>query len=767
MPNKRTNGPDYGAKNGSDPLSVLEARPAIPVAVNDAYQFGAQAEMSKSLFMRCLEVLQRWRRGFLLFSAVGLLAAIGITAVKTPMYQAHAVMEIDDMNEDFLNMKQVTPVHETGPFDSITDLETQVRAIESDGLLQHAASRVGSARGSIDSWRPQVSGWRRFIHAAAPEKTSDFDSPEVLGRRMKARILPQTKDVEVSVDSSNPDLAAALANAICDEFIEENVEARWNVSRQTGEWLDRLLKEMRARLAHSEEALQQYAESAGLVFNSDRKSVSDDKLHEIQDELSKARADREAKQARYELVRKNSSQALPELSDDASLTDYESKLTDLKRQAADISTTYTPAYTKLRKLEAQIASLEDSIRQERQDVIQRIENDFWAAARRESLLERDYNAQSRSVSLEAEKGVQYNVLQREVDSNRQAYDTMLQRAQEATIAAGMRASNVRMVDPASAPKVPYKPSLMLNLLVGLFFGMMLGSVYVLVRESTDAAFRHPGDGVQYLNVAELGFIVHLNAKDLPHRSRSSPVLFSAGSNTKAPPLLGSFSNSEAVKAIDSFHGIVTSLRFWMRADEKSYVLTLTSPGPGEGKTTAVANLGLALAEANTRVLLIDGDLRRGKLSTLLHASGRGGLLEVLQAAPNVNPLTYVEQTGVPGLSLLGGDRLTIAGCPLLQSKPMDGILQQLKEHFDVILIDTAPVLTAPDTRILGRSADGVILVTRAGKTNRQAAAAALQRLTQDGSAIVGTIFNDWNPRDSLGSYYPYYHETPVSSQEQA
>ncbi len=771
MSDERNNGSNYSWSKRRELINAaFENQRALAPPLNEISSPDIQAGVGapqRSIWMIWREILRRWRHGFLVCTALGLLGGLLVTALRTPMYQGRALMEIEDLNEDFLNMKQVTPVRESGPWDSITDLQTQVKTLQSGHLLEHALRRLDADVQDIDSWHPPISTWSKFWHVRSPERAADLSSPELLARRVKARIVPQTKDVEVLVEASNPRLAAALANAICQEFVQENVEARWNLSRQTGEWLDELLKDMRAKLARSEAALQRYAESAGLVFNSDQKSVSNDKLHQIQDELTRARAEREEKQARFELAAKSPDEALPEVLDDKSLADYQAKLTDLRRQAAEISTAYTPEYSKLKKLQAQIATLEDSIRQQRQDVLQRIQNEYWAAARRESLLENDYNAQSRSVSLEAEKGVQYNVLQREVEGNRQAYDAMLQRVQEATIAAGMRASNVRMVDPALPSKAPYRPNVILNSIVGLFSGMILGGVYVLVRDSTDSSFRQPGDGTQYLKVAELGFIVHVDTKKGKALAASArPLLAGSGWRGGRPVLVSGFEDTEAAMVADSFRGILTSLRFSTGAADRPCILAVTSPGPREGKTTAVANLGMALAESKSRVLLIDGDLRRGQLSALLGASGTGGLLKLLQAAPDTNPLSYVEATGIPGLSVLGGDRTTIAAYPLLQSGRLPRILSPLKENFDIILIDTAPVLTAPDTRILGRSADGVILLVRAGKTDRQAALAAAQRLVDDGSLLLGTIFNDWDPKDSFGSYYGYYGKTYFSDKSE-
>ena len=238
-------------------------------------------------------------------------------------------------------------------------------------------------------------------------------------RSLKVRAEGQTRVVEVSYDSTDPRFAADFVNTLAQEFIESNVEARWKMSERTGEWLSRQLDDMRIKLERSEDSWQSYARSTGLMFTSEKTNVSEEKLRQLQEELSKAQADRITSQSRWEITKTSPPDALPDVLNDSSLRSLQEKLTELRRQQAQLITIYTEKHSKVKQVEAQIAPLEAALQKERSAIIDRLRNDYDAALRREKLLTADYASQSRSVSDQDEKSIQYNILKREADSNRQ------------------------------------------------------------------------------------------------------------------------------------------------------------------------------------------------------------------------------------------------------------------------------------------------------------------------------------------------------------
>ena len=275
------------------------------------------------------------------------------------------------------------------------------------------------------------------------------------------------------------------------------------------------MEDVRIKLEKSEDELQSYAQASGLLFTSEKDNVAEEKLRQLQEELSKAQADRVAKQSKYELASTAPPESLPEVLDDATLKEYQVKLTDLRRQLAELSSSLTPAHPAVKKVQAQVTALEAALEKERANIIQRIRNEFESAQRREHLLAANYASQARLMSEQAAKVAHYNILKSEVDTNRQLYDSMLHNVQEAGMTSALRASNIRVVDSAEPPTRPYKPSIVLNSALGLLAGAFFGIVFVVVQERADRTIQGPGDTTIYLDVPELGAIPSAKAATEP------------------------------------------------------------------------------------------------------------------------------------------------------------------------------------------------------------------------------------------------------------
>ena len=215
---------------------------------------------------------------------------------------------------------------------------------------------------------------------------------------------------------------------------------------------------------------------------------------------------------------------------------------------------------------------------------------------------------------------------------------------------------------------------------------------------------------------------------------------------------------------ECFRAVLTSILFTGANGHRPKVIVLASSSPEEGKTTVASNLAIALAEISRRVLLIDGDLRRPRLHQLFNLDNDYGLSDLLRERQPVEgyPMTtLVDETGIPGLYLLPSGKASLSVASLLHSTRLREWLACFRQKFDAVLIDTPPMLQLPDARVLGRLADGVVLVVRAGQTSRDMARAACQRFEEDGTRILGTVLNDWDPNkgEGYGYGYGYRHYT--------
>ncbi len=750
-----------------------------------AYPEGMPSDLSAEAQMGGLveywRIVQRRRGTLLVVAAIGLLASILITLPQTPVYRARTALEIQDINNDFLNTKQVNPVNEDGSgSNTLTDVQTQMRIVQSEALVDKVVDRM-TKTGEL---KPEpagmgiVSTWMKALNVSV-DKAGDADD-RVRQNAMKnltVRQLGQTRMIEVLYNSPDPKLAADFLNVLTSSYIDSNMESRWQMSQRTGEWLSRQLDDMRVKLERSEDALQAYARKSGLLFtspqsgSSEKTNVAEEKLRNGQDSLSKAQADRAEAQSRYETAKSAAPETLADVLNDTSLRGLQDKLTELRREEAELIATYTPKHEKVRRVQAQIAPIEAALASERNAILERIHNDYTTALGRERLLQADYSTQSKVVTDQAEKSIQYNILKREVDSNQQLYESMFDQVRHASVAAAIRASNVRVVDPAKAPRRPYSPDYLLNSALGLLSGLLAGVTFIVLRERADRTLQQPGDLQFWTNSVELGAIPSAGAeagrriyyasrRTLPDGQKSSVVVLGTKKDDQRVELI-TWQKKPSLVA-EAFRAVLTSIMFSGESGNRPRVLVFTSPSPSEGKTTVVSNLAIALAEVGQKVLVIDADLRKPRIHELFDVPNERGLSNVLQGPSCSNGTLdvalqgIVQQTSIPGLHVLPSGPSSFAAANLLYSPNFGEVLKKFKREFDMVLVDTPPMLTMTDARVAGRSADAVVFVTRAGRTTREAALAAHQRFAEDRIPVLGTILNDWDHSKSPNGYYGYH-----------
>lgn len=722
------------------------------------------AESQEAGFLLDYWRMLRRKKGTLTFiAAIGTAGGFLVTLPQTPVYQAKASVEIMGLNQNFLNVKESSPVNEGGTSPDLMDIQTQVTILRSDALTDRVLAKLnGDPPANIQEGR--VSAWRKLLNLPDPGPLDPREQAlDYVKKHYEVSARPNTRVIQVSAESTDPRLATDFANTLANEFIEQNLEARVNTTERTGNFLSKQLEEMRSRLERSESQLQEYARAAGLLFVADDKSnVSQDKLLQVQKDLSASRTDRIAKQSRWEMANTSPAEALPDILNDPMLRDYQTKLTDLDRQLAELRQTYTPEHAKVKRVQAQIASLQTALTRVRSDILKRIKNEYDEAQRREKLLDTDYVSQRGIVTGEGEKAIQYNILKREVDSNRQLYDAMLQQMKQATLASALRASNIRVVDPAKVPKLPYKPDVFLSSGLGLFAGMFLGVAFVILQERSDRSIQSPGETALYLNLPELGIVPFDHLPKVRIRIAANADAANPAERSGVPALrdrieLVTWQRKPSLMA-ESFRAALVSILFSGENGDRPRVMVIASSGPSEGKTTVVSNLGIAVAEVNQKVLLIDADLRKPRLHEVFNLPNKQGLSDLLRLKETSDrlPEGMIQPSGIPDLYVMTSGSTTSAATSLLYSNRMPELLRKLRAEFETILIDTPPMLHIPDARVLGRMVDQVILVVRSGKTTRDAATAAYQRFSEDGTRVLGTILNHWNPKHSANGYYGYY-----------
>jgi polysaccharide biosynthesis transport protein len=697
---------------------------------------------------------------FLMILGAG--AGFASIVLSSPMYKTVLLLEV-------LNAGIGLPRNSSfaSPATTEEDIQTQVNILHSGSFLRRGAERMQSETVPLaPTGRDIFSRLRQRIHPTTQDPLEAARTGLAAAvSTFEARPVNKTRLIELSCESTSPDVAAGFLNAMAAEFVEDTSRSRIQTAQKTSEWLAQQIEETKSRVQDAEEKLRDFVQASGNVFAGPDATLDDTKLAQLKGELSRIQSERIARQTRYELTLKNPPETLGEVLGDGVLRGYEGQLESLKRERAALTTTYTARYDKVRKIDAQMATVQKAYDNELHSTVARIKNDYEASLRQERLLTAAYNSQSQRVGSEASKTAQYNALKREADTQHQMYQTLLMQQSEANLSSSVPINPIRVVEPSTPPNAPYKPKPVLNISFGAMFGMVLAGGIVYLRERMDRSIKTPGLSRQLFNAPELGVIPNLgaNANPLPKSNgRGARKLALTGDREDDSTALVTWQSGPAF-ITESFRGTLASILRSQVAGQLHRMILVTSPGPAEGKTTVVQNLGIALAESGRKVLLVDADFRRPHLHRKFSLPNEWGLIDVLcddRDLSEYSPEQLGVFTGFPGLSIFP-NRLTQHNVSrAIYSARLNTILQTLSQRYDMVLVDAPPILSVADTRIIASLVDGLILVLRCGVTHRDNAMDAYQRIQEDGLALLGTVLTDYDmSADHRRQYYYNYGDT--------
>lgn len=712
---------------------------------------------------------QLWRGRWILagMAFAGLAAGVILALITPPTYQARSTLQLEGFNNDafYRGVSPVAPQMPNAPVENY--LQNQVALLRSDTLARRVASQLGIAPAPAPTWTFLLEPYRRLTGQTSP-------SPEqarlaLVQRALDVRPSRNSEVLEIRYSSGTPQDAARGADTVATEFIALNREHRDAIVASTTEWLGKQTGELKARLEAASQALHSYAASSGIVFSGpeDQSTLAKERMRRIEEALTAAQTERATRQARFETALAAKPEALPEGALQNGYRESVAQLQNLRRELADLKTMFTPAHQKVKSLEAQIAELEQFLARERSDAVARLRTDYLAAAGLEVRLAASHAEQLKTLQSQAAMSTRYTLLKREVETMQQVYDAMLQREKEASMAAALRATNVRVIDRAQPPTSPRTPNFPLHVALGLAAGCFAGLATIAVRERADI-LRQPGDAAG-LFVPELGAIPS---------ARHDRALNGAGiwplriASRRLPLELVTWREEHSLLS-ESFRATLTSILFRLDICQSSSTagahsgktFVFTSVEPVEGKTTVATNLAIALAETSKRVLLVDADLRRPRMHSIFDLCNDWGLSDLLEGdgpAPDSPIDALARSTQIPNLWVLPSGPGTAVISRLLYSRALDNLLAQLRTLFDLILIDSPPLAYYSDARVFGHTSDGVVLVVRANKTGRESLRAACMRLVEDGIPILGTVLNDFSFDDSRRrGYAEYYRYKPV------
>lgn len=709
------------------------------------------------------DVRRLLRKYWLLFAAMLIVGcAVGFASVvlSSPMYKAHLLLEVQNAN----SAMPKDAAFAASPATTEEDIQTQVNILHSATFLKRGAERLQSDSVPLaPTGRDIFSKLRQRIHPATQDPVEAGRTGLYFATNtFEARPVNKTRLIELSCESSSPEVAAQFLNSMAAEFVEDASRSRMQTAQKTAEWLAGQIEETKSRVQESEEKLRDFVSASGNVFAGQDATLDDTKLSELKGELAKIQEQRILRQTRYELTRDNPPESLGEILDDSVLRGYKGEMETLKRQRAALTTTYTARYAKVQQIDAQLASLQKAYDAEVGNSVKRIKNDYEASLSEEKRLNAAYNSQASRVGGEAGKAAQYSSLKRDVETQRNQYQTLLVQENEANLSSSVPVNPIRIVESSAPPDEPYKPRPVLNISFGGMFFLVLAGAIVFLRERMDSSIKSPGASRRMFNAPELGVIPNLghNGNGMVKVDGNGEVRVLNGADPVTA--LAAWQSGPAFIA-ESFRGTLASILRNQATGKSQKMILVTSPGPAEGKTTVVQNLGIALAETGRRVLLVDADFRRPHLHREFSLPNEWGLIDLLLEDKPLSeyPLERLGLfTGLPGLSILPNRVTQNNVSKALYSPRLRTILETLMKHYDMVLVDAPPILSVADTRIIAPLTDALILVLRSRVTKRDSAMEAYQQIQEDGLTLLGTVLTDYDlSSDRRRSYYYDYGDT--------
>ena len=704
------------------------------------------------------------RRGTILSAAAAaLLLAVIYNYVQVPTYQATATIQIDREEPDISRLDdKYAQVAEQPDY-----IETQYKVLRSRSLSKRVISKLELADRA--EFRPDE-------ESGAGEAGDDESVPPVVIdlflERLGVNPGKGTRLVEVSFESVDRELAPLVVNTLAEEYIEHNLEAKWNATQKASGWLQAQLSTLKAKLEASETELHEYAAAHSILFVEERKDITSEKLAKLEDELTRAEADRIGKQS-VAMLLEDSLQGgarLPGSLNSEAYQDYQAKLAELRQERSQLLVTFAPGYPKVQRIERQIEEAGLSLAAEKDRMLSSVREEFKIAERREKLLAQAALKQRAMVNQLSDDFIQYNILNRDAETNRQLYEGLLQRLKEAGISAGLRASNISVLDPAEITEIPYRPKKLRNLLLALTCGLLFGVALAFVKEHLNTIVRTPDEVERMTGLALLAVIPRSKQT---HAQKVRTMRPGSSRKSRRRPLLAFRNGNGAGKQESAENGFVpwapeqglseayrtlrsSVLLGW---DESMRRILVTSSQPEEGKTSVSLNLACSLAQLGRRVLVVDADMRRPNCARQLGVESETGLTDYLQGTANLDQV--VVATKVEGLSLVPAGRSSLVASDLLYSPRLSTLLQEVGQRFQHVVVDSPPSLVLSDARTISRLVEGVILVV-SDTTERGSLLRTKQTFDDAGVHFLGFVMNrvDLNHLDygyyrDYGYYYSY------------
>lgn len=698
--------------------------------------------------------------------AIVLLAALKLFTM-TPIYTAQSTILVERnfpkvlAINDLLTENDEADVYYRTQYGILKSRSLAAAVIKEEGLEEAELPAATSAKPGLIAgiWKDaaeqikRVSERRGKISPSA-ESAETKARPELVDaylRHLEVTPIQGTRLVKVGYSSDSAELSARVANAHCLAYIRQGLGLYADASGEAQRFLDQKLVELKERVEKSEVALNNYRRDKGILSLSGRENIVVDRLSDLNKELTDAEGNRIALEAEVKLIRARNYDYIPEVVNSNLIQTLKQNLIQLEAQYASLSRQFKVSYPPLAQLEAQVEETRNRLAREVERVVGGIQSAYLAASAREKEFRAKLEEQRGLALGLKDDSVQYAILQREVDTNRQLYDSVLQRLKEMGVSTAVRVSNVTIIDKAEPPLSPSSPRKARGLLIAAMIGLAGGLGLAFLLEYLNDTLKNPQEAERYLNLPSLGIVPKFCESGrgaLTNIRALQPQLISRAA--AAVPML---SAADSTIMGEAYRALRTTLVLARQVGPPQTVL-FTSATASEGKTMTTLNEAIAFAHLGMRVLVIDADLRRPRCHEILDLDNVAGLAAALSGQSTIEEV--IQPTSVSNLWFISAGTSPLNSTDLLGSSQMRELLGYVRERFDYILIDSSPVIPVSDAVVIAAMVDGVVMVINGHRTPKQIVKAACARLEYARARILGVLLNQVDLRSPHFAYYNRY-----------
>lgn len=672
--------------------------------------------------------------------AISIVAAIGVTFAMRPKYQAAATIQIDQSTAKVLETEDT-------PLQMASDdrfLQTQIDILKSRTLAMRVVNSLGLANDDSFAMKMGRKPIPESLKGDGAVKARTARAVGLLMSNLSIDLPRNSRIVAISFTSGNGELAARIANSYANNFILANLQRRYDTSAYARTFLESRLGLTRQKLQDSERAAIDYARAARLIDTSGANnspegttatgtgSVPMSQLVQVSGALTEAQTQRIAAEQRYKQANRTPLLTLSDVLGNPVIQPLMQERAVLAASYEEERQRRKADYPTMLQKAAQIAELDRQINTLARGIKKTIYSNFLTAVGQEQALAKDVGSLQTATLNEQDRSIRYNILRREVDTNRVLYDGLLQRYKEVSAEAGIATNNVSIIDLAEAPTVPVSPVPLLNIGIAIIIGAALASVAVLARETFDDAIRSPEDVPTKLHLAVLGVIPTVAPGATSIEALQSP----------RSPI------SEAYQALRVALDLSTS-------SGVPKTLLITSTRTSEGKTTCAYAAARDFGRIGRKVLLIDCDLRRPALHRTMGLPNTVGLTSILSGHRAASDA--VQKTVNLNVDFLSTGPQPPNPADLLASPVLRSLVESFSAHYDLIIIDGPPVLGLADAAQLSSMVEGTVFVIEAGSLHRGSAKASIRRLIGSHARLLGVVLTKFDAKKA-GYGYGYGYE---------